>query len=895
MIWNDTTKELAKKLNTDFVTGLTEEAAAQLLIETGPNQLPTTKKKPIWKIVLAHFIEPFVLVLIALAIIATVIGQWQEAVVVFLIVIVDATLATCQEVKAVASLDSLKKLVSSQAVVIRNGNKYDIDAKDLVIGDLVYLDAGMFVPADLRVIQSYNLRTNESLLTGESTLVNKTAEALTEKKLSIGERTNLAFMSTTVATGSGLGLVYATAKNSEIGKITTLLQEEKEPKSPLTQQMSFLIRIISIFALLLGLAMFLLQFLLIKVPVASALIFGIALTIAVIPEGLQVIVTVSLSLGSSRMAKKHAIVKHLPAVETLGQVDIICSDKTGTLTQNKMTVKKYYLTKSVNDSNAFKKQTKQEQLFLDCLVLCNNSSVSTNKTVGDPTEVALMNWSETLNFSTKKLITKYPRIYEIPFDSNRKLMSTIHEYDKEKYVFVKGAVDNMINMCSHALINNERVGLTAQIKQQIVARMDEMSNSALRVLGASYRIINNKQDYSNVSEIENNLIFLGLVGMIDPPRNEVKASLVKTKKAGIDTIMITGDHLNTAVAIGQELGLIENKTQALSGNAIDDFSEKSFNANVNQYRVFARVSPEHKVKIVKALQSHKKVVSMTGDGVNDAPSLKAADIGVAMGITGTDVAKESAQIVLTDDNFATIVDAIEEGRNIYSKIKRIVMFILITNMAQVFAIVVGAIFGWNELLQPIQILWINLIVESVIAIPMSMGPNNPGLMLEKPTNRNDRILTGSWGFIGIVSIILSALLLLVFHYLPSILHEDVNEGFIYVFVIMANAPVFYAFSFVSGANTSIINKITWKNKYIWIAAISAFAINTFIIFTPFVSDAFGIGQGFCAVDWLICIVLSTIPMWLLEMYKGIRFLFKKWFKKDVAVKENNVKTKFKKK
>ncbi|WP_342273202.1 cation-translocating P-type ATPase [Spiroplasma endosymbiont of Acasis viretata] len=486
-----------------------------------------------------------------------------------------------------------------------------------------------------------------------------------------------------------------------------------------------------------------------------------------------------------------------------------------------------------------------------------NSEVSKNKTIGDPTEAALINWSETLKFPTKALSDKHTRVHEIPFDSNRKLMSTINEYDKETYVFVKGAFDNMINICTHALINNERVVLTAQIKKEIIASMEEMSNSALRVLGASYKTVNNTKNYSNISEIESNLTFLGLVGMIDPPRNEVKDSLVKTKKAGIDTIMITGDHLNTAVAIRQELGLIENKTQALSGNTIDDIPEESFNANINQYRVFARVSPEHKVKIVKALQSHNKVISMTGDGVNDAPSLKAADIGVAMGITGTDVAKESSQIVLTDDNFATIVDAIEEGRNIYSKIKRIVIFILITNMAQVFSIVIGAIFGWNELLQPIQILWINLIVESVIAIPMLMGPNNPDLMLRKPTKRNDRILTGSWGFIGIVSIILSTLLLLAFHFLPQILRENNSEGFVFVFVfvIMTNAPVFYAFSFVSGANTSIFNKITWKNKYIWVAAISAFAINTFIIFTPVVSNAFGIGAGFRAVDWLLCIPL----------------------------------------
>lgn len=886
MIWNDTSKELATKLNTNFVTGLTQETAAQLLIETGPNQLPIAKKKAIWKMVLAHFIEPFVLVLIALAIIASIIGQWQEAVVVLLIVFVDATLGTYQEVKAAASLDSLKKLVSSQAVVIRDGNKYDIDAKELVIGDLVYLEAGMFVPADLRIIQSYNLHTNESLLTGEPTLIGKTTDALPAEKLAISERTNLAFMSTTIATGSGLGLVYATAKSSEIGKITKLLQEEKQAKSPLTKQMAFLIRIISLFALSLGLVMFLLQFFLIKTSAADALIFAIALAIAVIPEGLQVIVTVALSLGSSRMAKKHAIVKHLPAVETLGQVDIICSDKTGTLTQNKMTVKKYYLT-TIKGSNDFKRKTKQEQLFLDCLVLCNNSSINENKTIGDPTEAALINWSETLSFSTKLINDNNLRIHEIPFDSDRKLMSTINEYGKERYAFVKGAVDNMINICSHVLINNERMVLTPQIKQQIILNMEKMSNAALRVLGASYKVVNNKKDY-NISEIENNLTFLGLVGMIDPPREEVTGALVKTKRAGIETIMITGDHLNTAVAIGQELGLIENKMQAISGSVIDDIPEESFNANINKYRVFARVSPEHKVKIVKALQSHDKVISMTGDGVNDAPSLKAANIGIAMGITGTDVAKEASQIVLTDDNFATIVDAIEEGRNIYSKIKRIVCFILITNMAQVLSIIIGAIFQWNELLQPIQILWINLIVESVIAIPMSMGPNNPELMLKKPIKRNDRIISGSWGFIGVVSVILSALLLLTFRFLPQILNENIseNESFVFVFVIMTNAPIFYAFSFVSGTNTSVFNKITWRNKYIWMAAIVAFAINTFIIFTPFVKDAFSISNEFQVTDWLICIGLSTIPMWLLEIYKGMRIIIKKFIKMK---KQNEIK------
>ncbi|WP_342276342.1 cation-translocating P-type ATPase [Spiroplasma endosymbiont of Nebria brevicollis] len=873
MIWNEKTKDLANQLNTNIVTGLSEEAAAKLLLETGTNQLPISKKKPIWKIILQHFLEPFVLVLIALAIVAVAIGQWQEASVVFLIVIVDAILSTYQEVKAATSLDALKKLVSSQSVVIRDGNKHDINAQDLVIGDLIYLEAGMFVPADVRIIQSYNLRTNESLLTGESTLVTKTTEALKDEKLSISEQTNIAFMSTAVATGSGLGIVHATAKTSEIGKITKLLQAEKELKSPLTKQMAFLIRLISIFALALGLVMFLVQFFVSEKRAIDSLIFGIALAIAVIPEGLQVIVTVALSLGSSRMAKKHAIIKHLPAVETLGQVDIICSDKTGTLTQNKMTVQKYYLTEVVQDADKFIRKNQQEQLFLDCLVLCNNSEFHKNKTVGDPTEAALVNFAEHLKFSTKEINTKHKRIYEIPFDSERKVMSTVNEYEKDTYVFVKGAADNMINVCSHILIGDERIKITPEIKKDILEKMDEMSNAALRVLGTSYKVITNeKKDYSNVDEIESQLTFLGLVGMIDPPRREVKGALVRTRRAGIDTIMITGDHLNTAVAIGQDLGLIENKSQAISGKLIDEMSEEALNANINQYRVFTRVSPEHKVRIVKALQSHNKIVSMTGDGVNDAPSLKAANIGVAMGITGTDVAKEASQMVLTDDNFSTIVDAIEEGRNIYNKIKRIVCFVLITNMAQVLAIVFGAIFKWDELLQPIQILWINLIVESVIAIPMSMGPNNPDLMLDKPIKRNDRIISGSWRFIGVVSVILSTLLILTFHFLPPILNEAITDGYVFVFVIMVNAPIFYAFSFVSGAKTSIFSKVTWRNKFIWMAALIAFFINALIIFTPKIQDAFSIHEAFRVTDWLICVVLSTIPMWLLEIYKGVRIL-----------------------
>jgi len=873
MIWNQTTSEIAQALNTNSNEGLSEVQAAQLLHKSGPNQLPISKKKPIWKMLCEKLLEPFVLVLIILAIIAIVIGQWQEALVVFLIVIVDAILNTYQEVKATTSLNALKKLVSHKAIVIRDGHKHNIDAKTLVVGDLVFLEAGMFVPADLRVIQSYNLRTNESLLTGESTLVTKTVVPINQENLPLSSQTNIAFMSTMIVTGSGLGIVYATAVTSEIGKISKLLQAEKEPESPLIKQMTLLIRLISILALILGVVMFLVQFLISQNDIVPSLIFAIALIIAVIPEGLKTIVTVALALGSARMAKKHAIVKRLPAVETLGKVNIICCDKTGTLTQNKMTVQKYYLTKTVQPAAKFKITNQQTQLFLDCLILCNNSTFSKNKVIGDPTEGALISWAKSLKYHWRTSRSQFKRLHELPFDSERKLMTTINQYHQQTVVFVKGAIDNMIDLCTHVLINNEKVKLTATHKKVIIEQMETMSAAALRVLGASFKIINQDfDDFNDVQKVESDLTFLGLVAMIDPPRAEVKGALTKTRTAGIETIMITGDHLNTAVAIGQELGLITTRAQAISGEQLDQLSLNTLKTNINQYRVFARVSPEHKVKIVKAWQSHDKIVSMTGDGVNDAPSLKASNIGVAMGITGTDVAKEAAQIVLTDDNFSTIVDAIEEGRNIYHKIKRIICFILITNTAQVLAIILGAILQWNELLQPIQILWINLIVESIIAIPMAMGPNNAALMQEKPLKRNDRIISGTWGFIMATSFILSILLILVFRFLPAVLNSQVGDGYIFVFIIMANAPIFYAFSFGSGMKTSLFSKLTLKNKYIWIAALVAFIINAMIIFVPGINSAFSITADFRFINWLVCISCALIPMLLLEAYKGLSML-----------------------
>lgn len=873
MYWKDDINKVAADLNTDLEKGLTANQAATILKKEGFNQLPMTKQKSVLRLVFEYLIEPFNLVLVALLVIAGILGRYPEVVVIVLIVIIEIFLGVYQEKKAANSLDALKKLVKNNAVVIREGKKFTIDAKELVVGDLIYLEAGMFLPADVRIIQSFNLRFNESILTGESNLVIKTVNPINVENLGIGDRTNMGFMSTMVAVGSGLAIVVATGKNTEIGKITKLLQEAKEPKSPLSKQITFLITTICILAVLLGVAIFCIDFFANKAHWADALIFGVALAIAIIPEGLNAIVTVSLSLGSRRMAKKNAIVKRLNAVETLGQVNVICSDKTGTLTENKMTVQKYWLDEEIKEAMSFENATLQETLFLQALVLDNNSSVADQKITGDPTEAALLKWAEDLKINSRQIQKKYRRIHELPFDSDRKLMSTINKYDDKKYLFIKGAPDNLIKHCTHILIGNKKMKLTKELRITVTKNIAKMSDDALRVLGAGYRVLLAEHDYNDIQYMEKNIIFLGLVGMIDPPRREVKNSLAITKAAGITTKMITGDHVNTAVAIGKELGLLTDKDQAISGDKIERLTDKKLKQQIHKYQVFARVSPEHKVRIIKALQAHKDVVSMTGDGVNDAPSLKAANIGVAMGITGTDVAKEASQVVLTDDNFSTIVDAIEEGRNIYNKLKRIICFIIVTNISQVLAIIIASLLKWGNLLTPLQILWINLIVESVLSITMSMGPNNPRLMLEKPINGKENILKGSWKFIIYIAVILCGLLLVSFYFLPKQLgySGDYNSsdyhGFIYTFIIMVNAPVFYAISFSLGRHEPIFTKKIFHNRAFYISVLISFALNVLIVFVPGLSDVFGIKIQVGFVEWIVCLAIAMIPTVCLEVFK----------------------------
>lgn len=609
-------------------------------------------------------------VLLGAAVITILIKEYSDAIIILTVVILNAVIGVIQEYKAEKAVEALKKMTTPKSLVRRNGEIIEIKSEEVVPGDIVILDAGRYIPADIRLIESANLQIEESALTGESVPSQKDASVnLTDPKTPIGDRANMAFMSTLVTYGRGEGVVVATAMDTEIGKIAKILDDDSNEMTPLQKRLDELGRILGFLAIGICVLIFVIAILQ-KRDVMEMFLTAISLAVAAIPEGLAAIVAIVLALGVTRMSKINAIVKKLPAVETLGSVNIICSDKTGTLTQNKMTVTRQYTYGLLTDIPASAGNltgTAEENELIKTLVLCSDATYENGQGTGDPTEVALIVLGNKFDMKKDELNKEHKRVSEFPFDSDRKLMSTLNVEGNGYRVNTKGALDNLLKICTYVLAKGEVIPLTDEIKENFLKVAEEMSDSALRVLGAAYK---NTRDIIEPEEMEKDLILIGIVGMIDPPRLEVKDSIREAINAGIIPIMITGDHKNTAFAIAKELDIAESIEQSITGAEIDEMSEEEFAKNINKYRVFARVSPEHKVKIVKAFKAQGNIVSMTGDGVNDAPSLKYADIGVAMGITGTDVAKGASDMILTDDNFTTIVHAIEEGRNIYNNIKR---------------------------------------------------------------------------------------------------------------------------------------------------------------------------------------------------------------------------------
>ena len=743
MWFNTDSTDVIKELNSDSLNGLTSEEAKIRLQKNGENKLASKKKKTMVQLFLAQLNDAMIYILIAAAVISGIMGEISDSIIILIVIFINATIGVVQESKAEKALEALKQLSTPKALVKRNGELIEIPSEEVVTGDIVIIDAGRYIPADLRLIETANLQIEESAFTGESVPAEKDAKiVLEDEKAPVGDRVNMAYMSTLATYGRGTGIVVATGMDTEIGKIAKMLDDEEEESTPLQKRLAQLGKILGFAAIGICVIIFILSMFQGR-DWFEMLLTAISLAVAAIPEGLPAIVAIVLALGVQRMIKHNAIVKKLPAVETLGSVSIICSDKTGTLTINQMTVKKIYINDSLVPINNIDIKDNSTELLVEAMVLCNDATSNETSKTGDPTEIALLDVGNKVNLFKDSLNEEHKRVDEIPFDSDRKLMTTVNAYENKFKVYTKGAIDSLFKICNKVLINGEIVPLTEEKKKELLDASNSMSDTALRVLGASYKEIDNKN--VPIDSLEKDQIFIGLMGMIDPPREEVKASIVECKKAGIIPIMITGDHKNTAFAIGNELGMADNINQCMSGSEIDNYSQEEFNKIVNNYRIFARVSPEHKVKIVKAFKSHGNIVSMTGDGVNDAPSLKAADIGVAMGITGTDVAKGAADMILTDDNFSTIVNAVEEGRNIYNNIKKAIIFLLSCNLGEIVALFVAILLNWNTPLLPIHILWVNLITDSFPALSLGVDPKDSSVMEEQPRSPKESLFAGHMG------------------------------------------------------------------------------------------------------------------------------------------------------
>lgn len=876
MWYTKSTKEVLEELRVNPETGLTEAEAERRLQEYGENKLKEKPKKSILTLLLSQLNDYLIYVLLAATLITLIIGEYADAIIIFLVVILNAVIGVIQEYKAEKAIEALKKLTTPKSLVKRNGEVKEISSELIVPGDIVFIDAGRYIPCDLRLIESVNLQIEESALTGESVPVEKHAEKVfDDEKIPIGDRANMAYMSTLATYGRGIAVAVGTGMNTEIGKIAKILEEDEEEMTPLQVRLQELGKILGIVALSICALLFIVALIQKRDPFEMFFI-AISLAVAAIPEGLAAIVAIVLALGVQKMSKINAIVKRLPAVETLGCVNIICSDKTGTLTQNKMTVVRTY---TFNHQHEISYESEQEiynqteATLIKTMVLCTDATYENGEATGDPTEVALVVLGDKFGLSKSNFLQKHPRVGERPFDSNRKMMSTLNEEENGYRVHTKGALDNLLNICTHVLNDGEVVPLTDDIKKEFLKIAEEMSSEALRVLGCAYK------DVSTIitpEEMEKDLILIGFVGMIDPPRLEVKDSIAECKKAGITVIMITGDHKNTAFAIAKELGIATSIDQCLTGVEIDELSDEDFLKNINNYRVFARVSPEHKVKIVRAFKEHGNIVSMTGDGVNDAPSLKFADIGVAMGITGTDVSKGASDMILTDDNFTTIVHAVEEGRNIYNNIKKAVNFLLSCNLGEVFTMFFAILLNWPVPLVATQILWVNLITDALPAIALGIDPGDKDIMKQKPRSPKESFFAhGAWVRVLIGGALIGLLTLFAFYYGLN-KHSDEEQALVYArtmaFVVLALSQLFYSLS-MRHSHKTIIQVGPFKNMLLIGAILIGMLLQYIIISIPVLAKAFEV-QNLPLTDWLLVIGLALVPFVLKEISKVLFTIFK---------------------
>ena len=846
MWFKKTIEDTLKELEVDPSKGLSSNEAKSRLEKYGENKLASKPKKTGIQIFMSQLKDPMIFILLVAALVSGIMGEISDAIIILLVIFINAIVGTVQESKAEKALEALKKLSTPKAIVKRDGVSIEIPSENVVPGDIIILDAGRYIPADLRLINTANMKVEESALTGESVPVEKNCKLVLEgSDIALGDQKNMTFSSTLVTYGRGTGVAVSTGMNTEIGKIAKMLDEEGNEMTPLQKKLAELGKVLGIGALGICAIMFIISVVQ-KRDVFEMLLTAISLAVAAIPEGLPAIVAIVLAMGVQRMIKEHAIVRKLPAVETLGSVNVICSDKTGTLTQNKMTVTKFFTIDGLKPINELDINKSSEKLLVDALVLCNDATYSKDSSTGDPTEIALLVAGNNVGILKEELDSTYERIDEIPFESDRKLMTTVNKYNGENYVFTKGAVDNLLKVSTKIYINGEIKELTDDIKSEIMDSSNSMSNSALRVLSAAYKVIPNNDVPLDL--LESDLIFIGLVGMIDPPRLEVKDSIAICKKSGIRTIMITGDHKNTAFAIAKELGIAEDLKECISGPEIERLAEEDLNAQIDKYKVFARVSPEHKVKIVKAFKSKGNTVSMTGDGVNDAPSLKAADIGVAMGITGTDVAKGAADIILTDDNFSTIVAAIEEGRNIYNNIKKSIIFLLSCNLGEIIALFVAILLAWETPLKPIHILWVNLITDTLPALSLGVDPGDKNVMDNPPRNPKESLFSGGTPiFLILNGILIGSLTLFAFKY-GEAKYDTLQHAQTMSFVVLSVSQLFHSLN-MRHPEKSIFQVGLFTNKYLILSIVFGIFLQDVIITVPFLANVFDVFD-LTMNDWL---------------------------------------------
>lgn len=885
-MWHSKTKEqVVDELEVSPSTGLSEQQVAARFEKHGKNKIEGTKKKSLVVMFFAQMQDALIYVLLAATVITFMIGEYTDSIIILSVVLINAIIGVVQEYKAEQAIEALQKMANPKTMVRREGENQEIDSEDLVPGDVVLIDAGRFIPADLRLIESSNLQIEESALTGESVAANKDASVvIDDEDINIGDRANMAFRSTTATYGRGEGVVIATGMQTEMGKIASILDSADDTETPLQRRLDELGKVLGFMAV--GVSVVILVISIFQGrDTFDMFLIAISLAVAAIPEGLAAIVAIVLALGVTRMSKINAIIKKLPAVETLGSVNIICSDKTGTLTQNRMTVVEHFtlmgnktIPENIIKSEADVELSADEHLMARSFLLCNDASIEGEEETGDPTEIALVAYAQKMGLIKSKAEAQCPRIDERPFDSERKLMSTLNQMDTNQTsghyrVNIKGAMDQVLPLCTHVLDNGKEVAITEAHKVAFIEASTAMGEKALRVLAAAYK---NVDEVIDPKEMENNLVFVGIVGMMDPPRVEVKDSIAEAKGAGITAVMITGDHPDTAFAIAKQLDMASERAQAISGAEINQMSDEVFNKEVLNYRVFARVSPEHKVRIVKALQSHGNIVSMTGDGVNDAPALKVADIGVAMGITGTDVSKGASDMILADDNFTTIVHAIEEGRNIYKNIKKSVTFLLAGNLGEVITILVAIIFAWPLPLLATQILWINLITDSFPAIALGVDTPDKEVMNEKPRDPKESFFADGAGFRVMLGGLLIGTLALVAFYIGlseegyhlgqrAIPESALAHARTMTFLVLAGSQLFYSLA-LRHESKSVFQLGLFSNPYLVAAVIIGFALQIVVISVPLLADAFKV-QPLEMQDWLIVLGLSLIPFVLKELSK----------------------------